>query len=126
MEPTASGVLAKTPLAHLVVYCADKKLRGSLVLRPDGDDDPAHADVMTLVDGLPAKLRLADPVEHLGRIFVELGVIDAGVYNESLMALGQGKELHGQILLRTGKIDAATLEKGLRLQLSRKLGHLFG
>jgi curved DNA-binding protein CbpA len=33
--------------------------------------------------------------------------------------------LHGQILLESGKIDAAGLERGLRIQIARKLGHLF-
>jgi tetratricopeptide (TPR) repeat protein len=125
MEPTASGVLSKTPLAHLVVYCLDKRLRGTLVLRPAGDDDPQVADYVTLVDGLPAKIRVADPIEHLGRILVELGLIDDATYNESLMKLAAGG-LHGQILLASGKIDDAGLERALRVQLARKLGHLFG
>ncbi len=125
MEPTAQGVLGKTPFAHLVVYCVDKKLRGALVLRPEGDDDAAAADVLTLVDGLPAKIRIADPVEHLGRVLLEIGAIDDLAYNESLMALGKGGVLQGQVLLAAGKIDAPTLEKGLRTQIARKLGHLF-
>jgi len=125
MEPTAQGVLAKTPFAHLVVYCVDKKLRGALVLRPEGDDDAAAADVLTLVDGLPAKIRIADPVEHLGRVLLEVGAIDDLAYNESLMALGKGGVLQGQVLLAAGKVDAPTLEKGLRTQIARKLGHLF-
>jgi curved DNA-binding protein CbpA len=124
MEPTASGVLAKTPLAHLVVYCLDKRLRGTLVLRAEGEDDPQAADYVTLVDGLPAKIRVAEPIEHLGRILVELGSIDDATYNESLMKLAGGG-LHGQILLESGKIDAASLERALRAQIARKLGHLF-
>lgn len=126
MEPTAAGVLAKTPLAHLVVYCLDKKLRGALILRPEGEDDAARADVITFLEGMPAKIKVSDPVEHLGRVLVELGAIDHGVYNESLLALGRGEGLHGQILVRSGKLDAPGLEKGLRAQIARKLGHLFG
>lgn len=124
MEPTAQGVLSKTPLAHLIVYCVEKKLRGALVFRPEGDDDNASADVITLVDGWPAKIRITDPVEHLGRLLLEIGAIDDLAYNESLLALSRGG-LQGQILLKAGKIDAATLERGLRIQLARKLGYLF-
>jgi curved DNA-binding protein CbpA len=124
MEPTASGVLAKTPLAHLVVYCLDKRLRGTLVLRAEGENDPQAADYVTLVDGLPAKIRVAEPIEHLGRILVELGIIDDATYNESLMKLAGGG-LHGQILVESGKLDAPALERALRAQISRKLGHLF-
>lgn len=126
MEPTAQGVLAKTPLAHLIVYCLERKLRGTLVFRPEGNDDNAAADVVTLVEGVPAKIRIADPVEHLGRVLLEIGAIDDAAYNESLMALGRGEGLVGQILIKRGKIDAATLERGLRTQIGRKLGHLFG
>jgi len=125
MEPTAQGVLSKTPLAHLIVYCVEKKLRGALVLRPEGSDDNASADVLTLVDGWPAKIRIADPVEHLGRILLEIGAIDDAAYNASLMALAAGG-LQGQILLQRGLIDATTLERGLRTQIARKLGLLFG
>jgi tetratricopeptide (TPR) repeat protein len=125
MEPTAQGVLSKTPLAHLIVYCLDKKLRGSLVLRPEGNDDNAAADVLTLVEGWPAKVRIVDPVEHLGRVLLELGAIDDAAYNESLMALAQGG-LQGQALLERGRIDATTLERALRTQIARKVGHLFG
>src|SRR5262249_26114515 len=110
MEPTASGVLSKTPFAHLVVYCLEKKLRGALVLRPEGDADPEHADVVTLVDGFPAKVRVAEAEEHLGRILLESGAIDDAAYNASLMEMSQGAGLHGQILLRAGKIDEETLE----------------
>ena len=125
MEPTASGVLAKTPLAHLIVYCVEKKLRGALIFRPEGDGESANADVVTLVDGYPAKIRVADPIEHLGRILVEIGAIDDAAYNESLMAMARGEGLHGQILLKGGRIDATTLERGMRTQIARKLGHLF-
>ncbi len=125
MEPTAQGVLAKTPLAHMILYCLERKLRGTLVLRPEGVDDNAAADVVTIVDGFPAKIRIADPVEHLGRILLELGAIDDVAYNESLLALGRAEGLQGQILLKRGKIDAATLERGLRTQIVRKFGHLF-
>ena len=126
MEPTASGVLGKTPLAHLIVYCLDKRLRGALIIRPEGDPDPGHADVITLVDGFPAKIRVADPIEHLGRILVEVGAIDDAAYNESLMRMSQQPGvLHGKLLLEANKIDAAALERGLRTQVARKLGHLF-
>ena len=87
MEPTAQGVLAKTPLAHLIVYCLERKLRGALILRPDGNDDNAAADVVTFVDGWPAKIKITDSIEHLGRILLELGAIDDVAYNESLNRL---------------------------------------
>lgn len=125
MEATAQGVLAKTPLAHLIVYCLEKRLKGTLILRPEDNDDNAAADVVALVDGFPAKLKISDQVEHLGRILLELGAIDDIAYNQSLMALGQNQGLQGQILMNMGKIDAATLERGLRAQISRKLGLLF-
>lgn len=124
MEPTAQGVLSKTPLAHLIVYCVEKKLRGALVFRPEGDDDNAAADVVTLVDGWPAKIRITDQVEHLGRVLLEIGAIDDAAYNDSLMALAKGG-LQGQHLLQSGRIDTPTLERAMRIQIARKLGYLF-
>ena len=54
------------------------------------------------------------------------GLIDDAAYNESLMAMSRGDGLQGQILKQSGKIDQAALERGLRTQIARKLGHLFG
>ena len=93
MEATAQGVLSKTPLAHLIVYCVEKRLRGTLILRPEDNDENSAADVVALVDGFPAKIKIADQVEHLGRILLELGAIDDVAFNQSLMALGQNQGL---------------------------------
>jgi hypothetical protein len=58
IAPTASGSLATTPLAHLLVYALDHRLTGSLVL-----EDPARAKhALYFVEGAPAAARLATPV----------------------------------------------------------------
>ena len=51
--------------------------------------------MITLVDGFPAKICIADAVEHLGRILLEAGAIDDAAHNASLMEMSQGAGLHG-------------------------------
>ncbi|MBK6463080.1 MAG: DnaJ domain-containing protein [Myxococcales bacterium] len=49
--PTAAGLLAKTPLAHLFTYVMERRLSGSLVLRrPDG-----WGGAIVFFEGLPRK-----------------------------------------------------------------------
>ena len=47
--PTAEGLLAKTPLAHVLVYVMERRMTGSLELRrPDGG-----AGTVVFVEGIP-------------------------------------------------------------------------
>ena len=53
--PTAKGLLAATPFAHLLIYALDRRLTGTIVF-----EEPSHAKhAIYLVDGAPAQaLRL--------------------------------------------------------------------
>lgn len=126
MQPAFHGVLAKTPLEHLLGSIAERRLRGSLVLRAEGVTDLALSDVVTFVDGLPAKIRITDPVFRLGDLLVELGAIDEDMRAVAEGARARGAGLLGEILLRNGAIDASVLGRALRVQLVRKLILLFG
>lgn len=121
--PQAVGTLGSVPFASVLSYCWERRLNGCLVLAREAPGD--GSDVVRFLDGLPAKIRLRERVEHLGRILVELGSIDDQTYNQSLLELSRGGSLHGQILLKSGKIDERTLARGLEVQLRRKLGSLF-
>lgn len=54
--PTAQGTFAKTPLPHLLVYAAERRLSGSFDLAVDG----VPVATMLVVQGSPAKVRTAD------------------------------------------------------------------
>jgi tetratricopeptide (TPR) repeat protein len=120
--PTASGSLAKTPFAHLLVYALERRLTGTFELSV-GD---ASMATMVVLGGCPAKIRTAEPIHHLGIVLMELGMISPEQLQTSLARLQESPRLQGQILLEMGAVDPPRLEAGLRSQVERKVEHLFG
>lgn len=118
--PTAEGSLAKTPFPHLLVYIADRALTGSLVLRSGALEQVVHFD-----EGAPAKVKTGEPVAYLGRVLLEMGLLDEDGLDASLQSLAESGGLHGELLLRAGRIDRVALVAGLREQIVRKMAYLF-
>jgi tetratricopeptide (TPR) repeat protein len=119
----ASGVLAKTPLLHLLIYALDRKLSGSIeLLSPE-----KRAAVIVFGTGQPVKIRTSEPVAYLGGVLKELGYLTEAQLTRSLADLAKSKAtrptLHGELLVAEGTIDAAKLKAGLREQLARKIRH---
>jgi curved DNA-binding protein CbpA len=123
VPPTASGSLAKTPLIHLFVYLADKALTGSVLFTVPGPTPVEN--VIHFLKGAPAKVRTGEQVAHLGRVLLEIGLLDDAGLHGSLATLAEHGGLHGELLVRTGRIDRAGLAAGLRAQLLRKIAHLY-
>ncbi len=121
MIPTAKGDLVKTPLAHLIVFIADKKLQGSLVLH--GDD--GSASTLYFASGAPAKVQTSYPGTHLGRVLLQLGYIDDELLEQTIVEMQQTGTLHGQLLRSMGAIDEAQLVAGLREQMMRRILKIF-
>lgn len=121
MIPTAKGDLVKTPLAHLIVFIADKKLQGSLVLH--GDD--GSTSTVYFASGAPAKVRTSYPGTHLGRVLLQLGYIDDDLLDATIVEMQQTGTLHGQLLRSMGAIDEAQLVAGLREQMMRRILKIF-
>jgi hypothetical protein len=67
-EPTARGNLASTPLPHVLVYMLDHSLTGSVVF-----EGAANDDTIFFVHGVPAKVRLSEPVALLGDVLIDAG-----------------------------------------------------
>src|SRR5688572_15749885 len=113
LNPTAEGLLEKTPLVHLLVYMADRQLTGSLVLssRSGGEE---HA--IYFFEGQASKVRTGEPIAHLGRVLFELGILSEEALNASLAAFSRGNDLHGEHLVRAGVIDRENLMEGLKVQ----------
>jgi tetratricopeptide (TPR) repeat protein len=119
---SASGTIASTPLVHLLLYTADKKLSGTIELALAGKR-PATASIL-LVKGDPAKVKTSDPAPYLGGVLLEMGKLTEEQHTRSLADLAKAKgqgALHGQVLLESRYIDEETLEAGLREQVARKL-----
>jgi len=120
LTPTAAGSLEKTPFVHLLVYVADHMLSGSMVLaEPNRAQGQEHT--IYFFQGSASKVRTGEPIAHLGRVLFELGFINESELNTSLMALGDGGELHGEALVRQGIIDRSKLMRALAAQLNRKM-----
>lgn len=123
-SPTATGSLAKTPFPQLIVYLADRALTGSLVLRAlEGDATVEHT--VHFDEGAPVKVRTGRPVAYLGDVLVEIGMLDEDGLEASRLSLAASGGLHGELLLRTGRIDRSGLMAGLREQVARKMAYLF-
>jgi hypothetical protein len=120
-KPVLAGSLRSHPLAPLLVALLDAKRSGTLVV-----EEPSGAkSAVTFAAGVPAKARTAEPVVHLGRLLVEMGVLDAATHDATLRQVAEQKQLHGQVLLAAGAIDQATLGAALREQVARRVESLF-
>jgi tetratricopeptide (TPR) repeat protein len=121
--PTAEGSLEKTPMVHLLVYLADRKLTGSIVFVSPSPDGP-QKDIVYFAGGAAAKVRTAQPIAQLGEILVEFGLLKETARHSSFGAAAKAGELHGKYLVRTGTIDQTGLLTALATQTARKMAQL--
>lgn len=119
-EPSQRGSLAKTPLAHLLVYAHDRALTGTFDFAVG-----EQRSTLVVVNGRPIKARTHLPVPYLGRVLLEMGAITQEQLDETLVELAKTRRLHGQILMEHGFVEHTQLLDGLREQLRRKLDALF-
>ncbi|HEY3493066.1 MAG TPA: DnaJ domain-containing protein [Polyangiaceae bacterium] len=118
--PTASGTLASTPLANLLIYALDRKLTGSLVF-----EEPSGAKhAVYFARGAPALVGLSVAVAPLGELGVEAGVVPRERLEAALAAGREQKQKLGRILIEWGLLDEARLELLLQDQISRRVRRL--
>ena len=120
-EPTATGTLEGTPLPHLLVYALDRRLNGTLVL----ESPVGGRSAVLFAEGAPTKVKTAEPVIYLGRLLLEMGAIDDGTYNRTLVPVAEQRKLHGQVLLSGGLITHEVLASALAEQVSRQMLWMF-
>ena len=121
LVPTAEGNLTKTPLVHLLVYMLDQRLTGTTTFQtPEGQTHAVYFD-----NGSPSKVKTGAMVYPLDRVLLEMGLLDEVTLRDSLMEVSKKNILHGRYLVSKGLVDGATIMKALKLQLVRKLMHLF-
>jgi tetratricopeptide (TPR) repeat protein len=121
--PTAQGSFAKTPFPHLLVYALERALTGTFELHFGA----TSLATLVFVQGVPAKVRLAEPVHFLGDVMAELGMVPGDAVRAAHERIAQGPpRLMGQVLKELGAADEALVEAGVRAQLDRKIEHLFG
>lgn len=117
----ATGTLERTPFDHLLTYCLDQGLSGTLVLQ--SPEDLRHA--VLLQRGIPIKVKTGDAVVPLGRLLVERGVLPVEVVQEALMTVQSHPVSLGRALMDTGKLAFPQLAEVLKSQYQQKLVHLF-
>ncbi|AKV04245.1 DnaJ-class molecular chaperone CbpA [Labilithrix luteola] len=119
--PSATGTLATTPLAHVLVYARNRRLTGLFELRaPNGD----RGDI-AFWRGRITDVRNKPPVAYFGAVLYELGHIDIETMNATLLEVAQKRRKHGDILVERGAITKAQRDEALFEQLCRKTQHLF-
>ena len=120
-KPDVQGDFDRYPLPRLLFYLLKKKFTGQLICRPP----EINAGRVYFREGKPVFTDLKLSQDFLGTILLQRNLINQAAYDESLQKLTNGKELHGQILIKQGALDQKKLVKGLRKQLYRKLIRLF-
>ena len=120
-QPSATGVLARTPLAHLYVYLSERRLTGTLVLRPT--DGPEAS--LFIRDGHALRIHTTEPAHYLGRVLTDLGFLNEHQLRQSLERMKVERKQQGQILIEAGFIREAQLAEGLLHQANRKLRAIF-
>lgn len=121
LRPAASGTLAKTPLAHVVVFIAEKRLDGTLVLR----DAKGGESLVAFAQGAPGKVKTSFPSAPFGRVLIQLGLVDHDTVEGAIQQVAATGEPIGEYLLALGKMDRAQLVAALREQVMRRMIRLF-
>lgn len=124
-EPTARGNLAATPLPHVLVYMLDHALTGSVVFEGTNvDGRGAGDDAIYFVNGVPAKIRLCEPVALLASVLVEDASLDAKAVDQAVDGARRLGILIGEYLVGHDLVSREALAWGLEGQLLRKIAHV--
>jgi len=112
--------LSAAPLPELLVMSLERRISGSFVLTA-----PARREsTLVVASGRVVKVRPPEPVEPLGRMLKEAGVIEPSALERALVLAQQGQGRLGEILLRLDAVDPAALERISNEQLGRRLARV--
>ena len=114
------GSLGNRPLPLLLAQIWASKRTGTLHLEIQ--------DVTRWIyfeEGFPAAVHDPRSPDFLGSVLLQLGFIDESAYNESLVRLSREKRRQGELLMESGQLTPEQLDKGLIVQLTKKLSRLF-
>jgi hypothetical protein len=118
-QPTARGNLASTPLPHVLVYMLDHSLTGSVVFEGAGNDDTIY-----FVHGVPAKVRLSEPIALLGDVLIDAGALEKPAIDQAVDAAKRLNTLLGEYLVAHELVSREMLSWALESQLLQKIAHL--
>ncbi|HTV19150.1 MAG TPA: hypothetical protein VMG12_10775 [Polyangiaceae bacterium] len=116
----ARGRLSTTSLAELLVLAFERRLNGSFVFETPVSDKSA----LVVAAGRVTKVRTAEPVEPLGHLLTESGVIDRATLDQGLRRARERNHRLGDALVQLSALDRGVLDRTLREQLGRRLSWL--
>ncbi len=120
-SPTFAGTLERSPLANLLLGLVDSHRTGTLVLEtPDKVRHAAHFS-----EGTPDAAHSSLPVTPLGRVLLEMGLLEEIAHTGTLKRALAAQKRHGVQMLEEGVITPEQLAAGLREQLTRRLASFF-
>jgi hypothetical protein len=118
--PQARGRLATTSIAELLAMALERRSSGSFVFETPSKDRSA----LVVASGRVTKVRTAEPVEPLGRLLTDGGVIDRATLERGLRIALERKDRLGEALVQLDVVDRQVIERTLREQLGRRLSWL--
>ena len=113
------GDVRKWPIAVLVAGACERLSTGTFTFHQG-----SRCDVLSMRAGKITSVHTSEPVGYLGSILYELGYIDAGTLDATLLEIAKSRRLHGNVLVERGAITRGQLEEGLVEQTFRKVQHL--
>jgi hypothetical protein len=118
--PQARGRLATTSIAELLAMALERRSSGSFVFETPSKDKSA----LVVASGRVTKVRTAEPVDPLGRLLTDGGVIDRATLERALRVAQERKDPLGEALVQLDAVDRQVIERTLREQLGRRLSWL--
>lgn len=115
-----SGQLSERSLPSLLFQLLRERFTGEVAI-----DAPTGAAHLYLREGCPVYVTLSETAELLGRVLLDLRLLDEAGYRRSLATPPGPGQRYGDVLLTLGLCDEAKLLQGLRVQVGRKLQRLF-
>ncbi len=119
--PTATGTLAKTPLAHALVYSRNRRLTGSFELESGRDEQ----GTIHFWRGRIVSVQTHPVAGHLGTIAYQLGWIDGPTYEASLAAALGDRDQSIDVLVRSGALTPAQRGAAILELVCRQVAQLF-
>src|SRR5690242_390595 len=104
-RPEVAGSFRQHPLPKLLFYLYRKQFTGMMTVRLSSGENRVY-----LRDGMPVGAEASETVEPIGRILLELGIIDENVYNLSLAQAAKTGQRQGDILQASGAVQEDQIE----------------
>jgi hypothetical protein len=115
-----SGKLADGPLPTLLHSLFVAKATGVVKL-----DTRTGQHSLYLREGYPVSVTLPGSAELLGKVLVEMGILDEAVHRQTMAQPPPKGKRYGEMLLEKGLVTADQMRLGLKAQVRRKLHRLF-